>query len=77
MTTLTQPGEMAIAPDLISMPFMSVGEAEMLSALGAARIAPEQVAGAYSLLQPRRQNRRPHFGHTFFGRGRSGLFFPK
>ena len=72
MTTLTQPGEMTLAPDLISLASISVGEAEMLSTFAVTRIAPDQIAGAYSLVAPRRQPRRP-----FFGRGRAGLFFPK
>ncbi len=70
MTTLTQPGEMTIAPA-----FMTIGEADFLTVFDLVRLAPEQIVGAYSLIEQRRSTatpQRPHLGHTGHG-----LFFPK
>lgn len=73
MTKSIHRHEMTIAPV-----FMSAGDSESWTAFDLARLSPDQIVGAYSLVARRpaaeilRKPSRPHRGHSGFG-----LFFPK
>ena len=72
MTNLTQPREMTVAPALAS-----AADTDLETIFSLSRLAPDQIAGAYSLIArnavvSQRKVYRPRLIHPGYG-----LFYPK